>query len=72
MEEPRFMYVVIDRFEGDKAVLELPDRTFVNAPAILFENAKEGDVVSIVVDSEETRLRKEEVERIMNRMMNIQ
>jgi DNA-directed RNA polymerase subunit H (RpoH/RPB5) len=72
MEETSFMYVVIDRFEGDKAVLELPDQTFVDAPAILFKNAKEGDVVLIAVDSEETRLRKEEAERIMKKMMNIQ
>lgn len=36
------MKVIIDRIEGDTAVLELSDGTIVNAPAVLFDNPSEG------------------------------
>lgn len=44
------MRITIDRFEGDLAVCELPDKRFVNIPRALFVNAKEGDVFSIEKD----------------------
>jgi len=40
------MRIVIDRFEGDIAVVELGDKT-INAPRELFPKAKEGDTVEI-------------------------
>ena len=42
------MKVIIDRFEGDIAVLEC-NGEMLNAPAKLFENAKEGDHIEISV-----------------------
>lgn len=40
------MQVIIDRFEGLYAVIELPDRTTKNIPRHLLPNAaKEGDVL---------------------------
>lgn len=42
------MKVIIDRFEGDIAVLEC-NGEMLNAPAKLFENAKEGDHIEICI-----------------------
>lgn len=61
------MKVIIDRFEGDFAVVELPDKTMVNMLKILLPSeAKEGDVISITVDKEETKNRKAHIEKLMN------
>jgi hypothetical protein len=49
---------IIDRFEGNFAIVELPDRTFINIPKIVLpEGAVEGDVVEIKIDKEETKAR---------------
>jgi hypothetical protein len=64
--------VTIDRFEGDYAVCEKPDRKMINIKKDrLPEAAKEGDVLvidgeSIKVDSEETARRKKNAEKLMN------
>lgn len=61
------MKVIIDRFEGDFAVVELPDKTMVNMLKILLPSeTKEGDVISITVDKEETKSRKAHIEKLMN------
>lgn len=62
------MKIILDRFEGTQAVLELPNRKMVMAPAVLFEGAKEGDVISILVDPAETQLRKEKIKELMNQV----
>lgn len=41
------MRVIIDRFEGDFAVVETEDGITVNMPKILLPDAKEGDTVRI-------------------------
>ena len=43
------MKIIIDRFEGDFAVAELPDKRMLNVPKALFEGAKEGDAAEITV-----------------------
>ena len=43
------MRIIIDRFEEEFAVAELPDQTMLNVPKALFENAREGDAVEITV-----------------------
>lgn len=49
------MKVIIDRFEGQFAVVELEDRSFTNMPKSLVPcNAKEGTVLSIDIDFEQT------------------
>ena len=64
--------MTIDRFEGDYAVCEKPDRKMINIKKDrLPAAAKEGDVLviqgeSIKVDSEETARRKEYAEKLMN------
>jgi len=63
------MKVIIDRFEGNFAVVELPDKTTVNMPKkIIPEEAKEGDVLCIEIDKAETSNRKERIEKLMNQL----
>ena len=60
------MKIIIDRFEGDSATVELPGKVIINVPKILFPNAKEGDVISIEIDKEETKNRKKHINNLMN------
>ena len=66
------MKVTIDRFEGEFAVCEKPDRTMINIKkAKLPANAKEGDSLiiegdKITIDAEETIKRKKHIEKLMN------
>ena len=63
---------IIDRFEGNIAVVELENRTFENVPKEkLPPNAKEGDVIiiesgSIRLDEKETKRLKDEIESLMD------
>lgn len=59
------MRVILDRFEGDFAVLELDVGEVVSVPKILVGNATEGDVINISIDKEETRNRKKKIEKLM-------
>lgn len=60
------MKVILDRFEGEYGIVELEDMTFVEIPRVLLDNAKEGDVISISVDIEETKRQKKEIESLMD------
>ena len=44
------MKITVDRIEGDLAVCELPDMSFVNIPKIVLGDVKEGDVFEIIKD----------------------
>lgn len=60
------MKVIIDRFEGDYAVVETEDKIMVNLPKLLIPGAKEGDVISISIDEEETKKRKDNISKLMD------
>lgn len=61
------MNVTIDRFEGAYAVVELSDRTMVDMPKILIpSNAKEGDIIEIKINSEETKKAKDDIRNLIN------
>ena len=63
----RWMKVIIDRFEGDYALVELEDKTIVDMPKILVPNgAREGDVIEIRLDRQGTEERRKRIEQIMN------
>jgi len=62
------MKVTIDRFEGDYAIVELPDKTFIDVPRILFADAKESDVVDISVDKGETEQRRRKIKGLMDEL----
>lgn len=62
------MRVVIDRFEGDFAVVELSEGVFVNLPKILVSDALEGDVIDISINKSETEKRKRDIEDLMSHL----
>lgn len=63
------MKVIIDRFEGEYAIVELPDRSTVDMPKRLVpEGAKEGDVLSIEIDKDETVKRREQIKKLMDEL----
>lgn len=61
------MKIIIDRFEGDFAVLELQNKEMVNIPKVIIPpEAVEGDVISIEINREETVKRKNNIKNLMN------
>ena len=61
------MKYVIDRFEGEFAVVELSDKKVINIPKIaLPQEAKEGSVIDVTVDFDETAARLNRVNNMMN------
>ena len=62
------MKVIIDRIEGDYVIVEIGVGKIVSVPKILFQNAKEGDVFKIEIDREETDIRKEKIQKLMNNL----
>ena len=64
------MTFIIDRIEGELAVVEMGDNTY-NIPKILLpEGAKEGDVIATIIDKSETEKKKEEVKSLLNDLFN--
>lgn len=58
------MPFIIDRFEGDYAIVETDTKTFVHLPAVLLpSDAKEGDCIEIHITATD---RKEKIENLMN------
>lgn len=64
------MKVIIDRFEGDFAVVEIDEGNFVNLPALLVKGAREGDVVSIEILKDESLERKKNLEKRLKKLFN--
>lgn len=62
------MTVIIDRFEGEYAVVEIDEELTVDVPRVLFPFAKEGDVIRIEIDNEETEKRKNRIDELMNNL----
>lgn len=60
------MKVIIDRFEGEYAIVELEVGYFVNIPKVLIPDASEGDVIKIEVEEKETEKRKKHIRDLMN------
>ncbi len=61
------MDVIVDRIEGDYAVVEIDKGKMCNLPLELVPNIKEGDVVTITINKDKTEARKKTIEEIMNR-----
>lgn len=63
------MKLIIDRFEGDFAVIELPDGKMIDCPkALLPDDAKEGSILNITVDETATNDKLKKVTERMNRL----
>lgn len=62
------MEVIVDRFEGDYAIIELDIGKFVSVPKELFPNAKEGDIVDITILHSKTEERKDKIKNLMDEL----
>lgn len=63
------MRYIIDRFEGDYAVVELEDRTTASvARSALPADAREGDTITVSIDTAETESRKVRIEDKMSKL----
>ena len=63
------MKVIIDRFEGDFAVVEYEIGKTANMPKILLDStAKEGDVVEISLLSQETEEKKSRITSLRQKL----
>ena len=62
--------LVIDRFEGIWAVIEYGENTFNFPRALLPENAKEGDLITLtaMIDQKRTMTRKKSVDKLAGRL----
>ena len=59
---------VIDRFEGEYAILIDDSEVTYNIDKRLVSELIVGDVISIIVDKDETKKRYEEIESLVNRL----
>ena len=64
------MKIIVDRTEGEYIIAELPDGTFAELPVVFAPGAKDGDVISIEIDREETGRRSEKIKSRMDRLFN--
>ncbi len=62
------MKVIIDRFEGDYAIVELDEGKILELPKELIPEAEEGDVINIEILKEETNKRKEQIKNKVNQL----
>lgn len=54
----------IDRFEGEFAIVELESNEIVSIPRkILAKEAKEGDIIRVSIEKEETESRKIQIQK---------
>lgn len=63
------MKIIIDRYEEEFVVVELDNKQMINIPKeIIPSDAKEGDVISIEIDVDETNSRKENIHKLMSEL----
>lgn len=63
------MEFTIDRFEGEFAVVELEDGKIAQISRIAIPTeAKEGDIISIKIEIDKTKNRKESIKRKMSKL----
>ena len=63
------MKLIIDRFEGDFAIVELPDGRMIDCPKCLLpDNTKEGSILNITVDETATNDKLKKVTERMNKL----
>ena len=62
------MKVIIDRFEGESAVVEIEKGKFSTISKELLEGAKEGDIIDISICHEETKEKEEKVKSLLEEL----
>ena len=59
--------MIIDRFEGGYAIVEMADGKYIDIPkSELPKNAKEGDCLSLVIDKQKNDERKSKMKKLIN------
>ena len=62
------MRVILDRYEGDYAVVELESGELVNMPRMLAMNAEEVDIIELRILEKETYERKAYIQNLANQL----
>lgn len=62
------MKVTIDRIEDNFIIIELTNGKTFEIPKEIFPNVVEGDIVNIEVDLEETKKKKEKINKLINQV----
>ena len=63
------MKFTVDKFESEYAIVELEDKALSSIPLILLpQDAKEGDVLEISINIEETKKRKTEAQALIGEL----
>lgn len=62
------MRVILDRYEGDYAIVELENGEFVNMSRVLAMNAEEGDIIEIRILEKETNERKAYIQNLADQL----
>lgn len=61
------MKYIIDRFEGNFAIVELENGNFIDIPKeAIPKEAKESDIINITIDKEDTAKRKADIRKLEN------
>ncbi len=60
------MDVIVDRIEGDYALVEIEKGNISKLPLELVPDVKEGDIVTITINKDKTKERKKSIEELMN------
>lgn len=60
------MEVIVNRIEGDYLILELPNGNVVEVSKELIPEAKEGDIIKILIDKEKTDIRRKEMQELVD------
>ncbi len=64
------MNIIIDRFDGEYAIIELPDKSTYSVLRVLFPDAVEGDVYNISKNKKEKIKRKKEIQNKFDKLKN--
>lgn len=63
------MTLIIDRFEEDKVIIEVNGKDMIVLPKKMLPiEAKEGDLLKLVIDQEATDTRKKKIEELANKL----
>ena len=62
------MKVIIDRFEGSIAIVEISEGEYAEIPRSLLPDAHEGDVIDISIDRKETKARLERINEMQENL----
>ena len=62
--------LVIDRFEAEKAIIESSEGIIKISKKELPEKAKEGDVLKIIIDKEQTSSRKQTIKELSEELFD--